>query len=132
MRKQKVHKMDTAFYVADTSRPAILGLPSCSMLRIVHLDCSVQFRKHGKPIKLSKEKGKGKQDMKNLKQINSKDDLIKAYLDQFEGIRKFPGPTTYIWCEYTQEMPYSYKTHSRQEARHDIRAGGDYPSHRTN
>ena len=132
MRKQKVHKMDTAFYVADTSRPAILGLPSCSMLRIVHLDCSVQFRKQGKPIKLSKEKGKGKQDMKNLKQINSKDDLIKAYLDQFEGIRKFPGPTTYIWCEYTQEMPYSYKTHSRQEAGQAIRAGGDYPSHRTN
>ena len=126
MRKQKVHKMDTAFYVADTPRPAILGLPSCSRLRIVHLDFSVQFRKHGQPIKLSKERGKGKQDMKNLKQI------IKAYLDQFEGIRKFPGPTTYIWCEYTQEMPYSYKTHSRQEARHAIRAGGDYPSHGTN
>ena len=70
MRKQKVHMMDTAFYVADTPRPAILGLPSCSRLRIVHLDCSVQFRKHGQPIKLSKERGKGKQDMKNLKQIN--------------------------------------------------------------
>ena len=90
MRKQKVHKMDTAFYVADTPRPAILGLPSYSRLRIVHLDCSVQFRKHGQPIKLSKERGKGKQDMKNFKQINSRDDLIKAYLDQFEGI-----PRTY-------------------------------------
>ena len=29
--------------------------------------------------------------MKNLKLINSKDDLIKAYQDRFEGIGKFPG-----------------------------------------
>ena len=29
--------------------------------------------------------------MKNLKPINSKDDLIKAYPDRFEGIGKFPG-----------------------------------------
>ena len=29
--------------------------------------------------------------MKNLKHINSKDDLIKAYPDRFEGIGKFPG-----------------------------------------
>ena len=29
--------------------------------------------------------------MKNLKLINSKDDLIKAYPDQFKGIGKFPG-----------------------------------------
>ena len=29
--------------------------------------------------------------MKNLKPINTKDDLIKAYPDQFEGIGKFPG-----------------------------------------
>ena len=29
--------------------------------------------------------------MKNLKPINFKDDLIKAYPDRFEGIGKFPG-----------------------------------------
>ena len=29
--------------------------------------------------------------MKNLNLINSKDDLIKAYPDQFEGIGKFLG-----------------------------------------
>ena len=29
--------------------------------------------------------------MKNLKLIYFKDDLIKAYPDRFEGIRKFPG-----------------------------------------
>ena len=31
------------------------------------------------------------QDMKHLKPINSKDDLIKAYPNRFEGIGKFPG-----------------------------------------
>ena len=78
---KEVNKMDTTFYVADTPGPAILGLPSCSRLRIVNLNCSVQLRKHGQPIKVSKEREKVKQDMKNLKSINSKDDLIKAYPD---------------------------------------------------
>ena len=83
--------MDTTFYIANTPGPAILGLPSCSRLRIVNLNCSVQLRKHGQPVKVSKEREKVKQDMKNLKSINSKDDLIKAYPDRFEGIGKFPG-----------------------------------------
>ena len=63
-------------YVINTPRPAILGLPSCSRLRIVHLNCSVQFRKYGQLVTVSKE-----QDMKNLNLINSKDDLITAYPD---------------------------------------------------
>ena len=91
MRKQEVNKMNTTFYVADTTGPAILGLLSCSRLRIINFNCSVQLRKHGQPIKTCKERGKVKQDMKNLKLINSKDDLIKAYPDRFEGIGKFPG-----------------------------------------
>ena len=73
--------METTFYVNDTPGPAILGLPSCSMLRIVYLNSSVQFRKHGLPTKVSKEREKVKKNMKNLKLINSKDDLIKAYPD---------------------------------------------------
>ena len=88
---KKVNKMETTFYVADTPGPAILGLPSCSRLRIVNLNCSVQLRKHGQPVKVCKEREKVKQDMKNLKPINSKDDLIKAYPDWFEEIGKFPG-----------------------------------------
>ena len=88
---KEVNKMDTTFYIADTPGPAILGLPSCSRLSIGNLNCSVQLRKHGQPIKTCKEREKVKQDMKNLKPINSKDDLIKAYPDRFEGIRKFPG-----------------------------------------
>ena len=78
---EQVNKMDTTFYITDIPRPAILGLPSCGRLTIVNLNCSVQLRKYGQPIKVSKEREKVKQDMKNLKLINSKDDLIKAYPD---------------------------------------------------
>ena len=81
----------------------ILGLPSCSRLRIFNLNCSVQHRKHGQPIKSCKEREKVKQDMKNLKLINSKDDLIKTYPDQFKGIGKFPG-TYHIYI--SKRMPY--------------------------
>ena len=95
---KEVNKMDTTFYIADTPGPAILGLPSCSRLRIVNLNCSVQLRKHGQPVKVPKEREKLKQDMKNLKPINSKDDLIKAYPDRFEGIGKLPG-TYHIYLE---------------------------------
>ena len=87
----EVHRMDTTFYVAETPGPAILGLPSCSRLRIVHLNCSVQFRKHGKPVTPRPEREKVQQDMKQLGPINSREDLIKAYPDCFEGIGKFPG-----------------------------------------
>ena len=55
---KKVQKIDTIFYIADTSEPAVLALPSCSMLGIVHLNCSVQLRKHSQPIKLPKEREK--------------------------------------------------------------------------
>ena len=48
---------------------------------------------------VSKEREIVKQDVKNLKLINFKDDLIKAYPDQFEGIGKFLG-TYYIYLRY--------------------------------
>ena len=88
---KEVNKMDTTFYIADTPGLVILGLPSCSRLRIVNLNCSAQLRKHGQPIKTCKEREIVKQNMRNLKPINSKDDLIKAYPDRFEGIGKSPG-----------------------------------------
>ena len=112
----KVHKTDNTFYVVDTPGPAILGLPSCSRLRIVHLNYSVKFRKHGKPINTCPKRGKIQQDMKNLKPINSCEDRRKIYPDHFEGIGKFPG--TYhnhlkedaIPIACTKEVPDSHKT----------------------
>ena len=83
--------MDATFYITDTPEPAILGLPSCSRLRIVQLNCTVQFRKHGKPITPCPEREKIQQEMKNLNPISTCEDLIKAYPDRFEGIGKFPG-----------------------------------------
>ena len=53
---KEVNKMDTTFYIANTPGPAILGLLSCSGLRIVNLNCSVWLRKHDQPIKTCKEK----------------------------------------------------------------------------
>ena len=104
---KKVNKMNTTFYVTDTPGPAILGLPSCSRLRIVNLNCSVQFRKHGQPIKTCKERENVKQDLKNLKAFNSKDDLIKAYPDRFEGMGSSQVPTTY----FSERMPNLLCTH---------------------
>ena len=136
---QEVNKMNTTFYVADTPGPAILGLPSCSRLRIVNLNCSVQLRKHGQPIKTCKEREKVKQDMKNLKPINSKDDLIKAYPDQFKGIGKFPG-TYHIYLKENailvvhtpQKMPNCHTTLGRQEAGQTSRARCHYLNNGTN
>ena len=131
---KKVHKMDTTFYVINTPGPAISGLPSTSRLRIVYLNCSVQFRKHGQPIKVSKEREKVKQDVKNLKLINSKDDLIKAYPDRFKGIGKFPGTyhICHTCCAHTQEIPNSHKIPGKQEAGQTIGARDHSPSDRTN
>ena len=83
--------MDTTFYVTKIPGPAILGLPPYSRLRIVQLNCSVQFRKHGKPAKPCPEREKVQQDMKKFWPINSRKDLIKAYPDHIEGIGKFPA-----------------------------------------
>ena len=130
--------MDTTFYVADPPGPAILGLPFCSRLRIVNLNCSVQLRKHGQPVKVSKERGKVKQDMKNLKSINSKDDLIKAYPDRFEGIGKFPGTYhisqggCHTCCAHILEMPNCHTTLGRQEAGQATGARSHCASDRTN
>ena len=123
--------IDTIFYIADTPGPAILSLPSCSRLRIVHLNWSVHYRKHGQSIKLPKEKGQDKQDMMNIKAINSRDDLIKAYPDQFKWIGKFPGMYhIYLKKDATPVVHTPWKC--RQEAGPAIGAGGHCPSDRTN
>ena len=59
--------MNTTWYVANTPGPAILGLPSCSRLGIVHLNCAVEFRKSGKSIQHPKDKEKIQQDHRKHK-----------------------------------------------------------------
>ena len=77
--------------------------------------------------------------MKNLKPINSKDDLTRAYPDRFEGIGKFPSTYhTYLKedaipvCAHTPQMPNSHKTPGRQEAGQTLGARSYCPSDITN
>ena len=93
---QKVaNHLHTWWYIADIPGPAILRLPSCAKLGIVELNCAVnlQNKKLVQQKKPTTECRKVKQDLQDLKPppLNTKEDLIKAYLDRFEGIGHFPG-----------------------------------------
>ena len=46
-KPSQIKSMNTTWYVTDTPGPANLALHSCSHLGIVHLNCSVEFCKHG-------------------------------------------------------------------------------------
>ena len=41
--KNVINRLHTQWYIADTPGPTILGLPSCSKLRIVELNCAVSL-----------------------------------------------------------------------------------------
>ena len=61
-------------------------------LGIVELNCAVCF--HWKKLTQQKPTTECQQvqkDLTNLQQLNTKEDLIKAYPDRFEGIGHFPG-----------------------------------------
>ena len=85
--------LQTRWYVADSPRPAILGLPSSSKLEIVQLNCMVKLISRCDPPSLPKkptpEHAKVRCDLTSP--LNSSKDLIKAYPDWFEGIGLFPG-----------------------------------------
>ena len=104
---KEVNKMDTTFYITDTPGPAILGLPSCSRLRIVNLNCSVQLRKYGQPIKTCKEREKVKQDMKNSSRSTPKMILSRPTQIDSKELGNSQVPTTYI----SKRMPYLLCTH---------------------
>ena len=84
--------LHTRWFVADTPGPAILGLPACQRLRIVELNCAVNLLQK----KLTQQKTsmtecqKVQDDLEKLKPFSSREDLINAYPDHFEGIGCFP------------------------------------------
>ena len=90
--KNITNRLHTQWYIADTPGPAILGLPSCSKFGIVELNCAVSFHQK-KPTqqKPTTECQQVQKDLTNLQPLNTKEDLIKAYPDRFEGIGYFPG-----------------------------------------
>ena len=72
--------------------------------------------------------------MKNLKPINSKDDLIKAYPDRFD-LKYLPHISQggcHTCCAHTLKMPNSHTTLGRQEAGQTLGARSRCASYRTN
>ena len=75
--------LQTRWYVADSPGPALLGLPSSSKLGIVQLNCTVKLTSRwdlsSPPQKPTTEHAKTRCDLTSL--LNSRENLIKAYLD---------------------------------------------------
>ena len=102
--KNVVNRLHTRWYIADTPGPAILGLPSCSKLGTVELNCGVSFCwKKPTQQKPTTECQQVQKDLTNLQPLNTKEDLIKAYPDIFEGIGRFQG--TYLITLWNDARP---------------------------
>ena len=82
--RRVTNRLHTQWYVADTPGPAILGLPSCTRLNIVELHCSVKLQRRRPPPQQVDA-------LETLTDLSSRQDLIDAYPDRFEGIGRFPG-----------------------------------------
>ena len=97
----------TQWYIADTSGPAILGLPSSLKLGVIQLNCAIQFACKWEdtpnlPRRPTTEHGKVTGDLLHLQKsaaqhrwsplppLNSSKGLIAAYPNHFEGIGCFP------------------------------------------
>ena len=87
------NRLHTWWFVADTPGPAILGLPACHRLRIVELNCAVNLlqKKLTQQKTSTTERQKVQDDLEKLNPFSSREDLINAYPDRFEGTGHFPG-----------------------------------------
>ena len=91
--KQTTNCLHTRWYVADTPGPAILGLPTCNKLGTVQLNCAVDLQQK----RMMQQKTPTTEcqwmheDLETLQTLSSREDLISAYPDHFEGIGCFPG-----------------------------------------
>ena len=105
--KDVANRLQTRWYIMNTLGPATLGLPSCAKLAIVELNCAVNLQKRRlvQQKKPTIEGRKVKKDLQhlNLPPLNTKEDLIQAYPDRFEGIGCFPG--TYHITLYSHAKP---------------------------
>ena len=113
--KNVMNRLHTQWYIADTPGPAILGLTSCSKLGIVELNCAVSFHwKKPTQQKPTTECQQVQKDLVYLQPLNTKEDLIKAYPDRYEGIGHFPGIPHHslercqTCCPYTTKVPNCY------------------------
>ena len=77
---------DVDFFVVDTDGPAILGLTSSQDFKLITLHCSIQEKTRAPSIQ-----EKTRASVNDETTINSTDDLVKMFPDQFDHIGNFPG-----------------------------------------
>jgi len=74
-------KSVVTFFVKEADGPAINGLPTSLELNLVTLNCSVQ---QGSPLNANCT-------CEQVTPIKDKDELVKRYLDCFNGVGRFQG-----------------------------------------
>ena len=83
------HRVKSYWYIADTPGPAILGLPLSEKLAVVKMNCAITIRQpstHPAPVSTTAATNKPATAPGAAKSIRSTDDLIKKFLDRFQGI----------------------------------------------
>ena len=84
--KHQQQTIPTPFYVVKTQGPAIIGLPSCRDLGLVHVTCDIATVSNTEEIVENTTKAV----------INTKEDLLRSYPEQFDKIGKLPGKATIL------------------------------------
>ena len=100
------------FYVAETTGPIILGLPSCRKLKLVSLNCAVQSSTPQPSLTA---------DQTQI--IRSTKDLVKCYPEQFDRIGHFPGKYHIVLDPYAEPIvhaPRKCPIHLRNELRAEM------------
>ena len=83
------HRVKSYWYIVDTPGPTILDLPSSEKLAVMKMNCAITARQpctHPAPVSTTAATNKPVTAPEAAKPIRSTDDLIKEYLDQFQGI----------------------------------------------
>ena len=93
------HQINSCWYVADTTGPAILGLPSCETLEVVKMNCAVKVIQD--TSHLHSTTPAPTTPMKTTP-IKYAEDLIRRFPDTFQGIGQFPGEYTISLCDNAQ------------------------------
>ena len=98
------------WYVADTSGPALLGLPACEKLAVVQVNCAVKTTQLDRsltgtaPILAARVGKPPTARTSKSKCIKSTDDLKREFPDRFTGIGKLPGKCRIQLCPDTHPV----------------------------